>query len=332
MNTQSNVVSSNIYIKKSKRFFGVANFLRKYYIPLLSFCAIIFIFISPTNSLTFAQTALNMCAYTIVPTLFPFFVLSGLIINSNFPQLIDKPSAIPFVLSLFAGAPVGSVITCDLYSQGYMSKSESELVLCYTNNISPVFIIGTLGTGFLGTPIVGYFLFIIHMISSLLIGLFCKHISKLVSHSATTYSQNAKQNSFFITFSNVVSSSITTVFFVCGCVVFFSVASGLLTDLLSFAFPNLPNILKILITGIAEISNGLALACKYANTSPTSLPCLLPLLSFMLGLGGFSKFMQVAVICSQHNLSLKKYLFAKIFHGFIAAALTFVVLCIFTNF
>lgn len=52
-------------------------------------------------------------------------------------------AAYPLVLGFISGYPIGAKTVCQIYSSGLCTKKEAEILLAYTNNSGPLFIIGT---------------------------------------------------------------------------------------------------------------------------------------------------------------------------------------------
>ena len=107
----------------------------------------------------FSKDAMDMCYEIIIPSLFPFFVCSGLLIYSGFGSIIANlaqgimrpifnvapAGAAAFVMGILSGFPSGAICTADLYRCGNLSKSEAERLLAFCNNSGPLFIIGAIG-------------------------------------------------------------------------------------------------------------------------------------------------------------------------------------------
>ena len=86
----------------------------------------------PTQSVEAAKAGLELCGNVIIPSLFPFFVLSGLIVETGLVkhlgrllQPVMKPlfnvggsCAAAFALGVVGGYPVGAVTAIDLYKKG----------------------------------------------------------------------------------------------------------------------------------------------------------------------------------------------------------------------
>ncbi|MCL2718428.1 MAG: hypothetical protein FWE14_06575 [Lachnospiraceae bacterium] len=109
----------------------------------------------PRECLQFALNGLNLWFQKMVPTLFPFMILSGMMIRMN---LTDKLMMVfnPFLKPLFClrpaplyaiaagflcGFPMGARIVADLYERRQITKNEANYLLSFVNNIGPVYFI-----------------------------------------------------------------------------------------------------------------------------------------------------------------------------------------------
>jgi hypothetical protein len=62
-------------------------------------------------------------------------------------------------------------MTRRLYEEKMIEADQAERLVSFTNNSSPLFIIGAVGVGMLSSPLFGYILALSHYLSNLLLGL-----------------------------------------------------------------------------------------------------------------------------------------------------------------
>lgn len=190
-------------------------------------------------------------------------------------------------------------------------------------------------------------LFITHFLSCIIVGFlfrFWKFNDKeKISHKSSNNSSKESVN--FSNLGEVLASSITnsinTVVMIGGFVILFSVIISILntSGLLSIASNTLSpifNFLKIdasyikaMISGIIELTNGLS---QIVTINTKSISNTIIIAALLLGFGGFSILLQVLSITSKSDISIKPYIIGKIFHGIIAAFLTYIVIHIFPIF
>lgn len=294
----------------------------------------VLLIINPQKSVLYAKHGMDLCENIIVPSLFPFFVCSGLLIYSGFCEVLSKylqfimkplfnvngSGASAFVLGIISGYPLGALTACQLYEKNYLSQSEAERLLAFCNNSGPLFILGAVGISLYHNPKFGVILYCIHILSAFLTGLIFRFYKKN-DFSAPLSAVTVEANDTSQIFSIVLSNSIQSILTICGSVLFFSVLSGIFFDLL----PLTENIRAVL-TGIFEFTTGIELL------SNTTLPVFNKLIisAGIVGFAGISVHLQVMSIVSKYNLSLKPYISGKITQCTISVFLSALILR-FTN-
>lgn len=295
-----------------------------FYISVLS--AIALILFRAEYVMSYAKDAMNMCYEIIIPSLFPFFVCSGLLIYSGFCEIISKAAqgvmrplfnvapagAAAFVLGIISGFPSGAVCAAELYRCGNLSKSEAERLLSFCNNSGPLFIIGSVGAAVYKSTALGVILYIIHIVSSIFVGIIFKNYGKNHHNSPPTHIRTNETQ-----ISEAVSLSLTAaaknIITVCFSIIFFSALSRSILDL----FPLSP-LFYALVSGICEFSTGI-LKISGLNYDICSK---LVLTSFIVGFSGLSVHLQVMAVTSGSGLSLKPYILGKCLHSITAAFMT----------
>ena len=137
-------------------------------LPLLSSTQMFLAFLSSfsNNNLIAAQNGLVLWAKSVFPSLFPFFVATELLCQTNFIYILGralnrfmKPifnvpgeSAAAVILGTISGYPVGAKVVVNLKNQKIISKIEAERLIAFTNNSGPLFILGTVGIAMLKSP------------------------------------------------------------------------------------------------------------------------------------------------------------------------------------
>lgn len=315
------------------------------------------------NNLPAIKKGLSLWANSVVPSLFPFFVATELLMNTNFVNILGrflnkimKPlfnirgeGAFGFVMGLISGYPVGAKIACDFRENNICSKEECERLLSFTNNSGPLFILGTVGISMFGNSTIGLLLLITHILACITVGIvfrFWKFNSNSSDYVGNKNSNSKKYKN--VTFSNLgevlgksITNSISTVLMIGGFVVIFSSiisilsASGILNSLITILSPAF-NFLHIdtsfiygILTGFLEITNGIS---SISSIHVKNISINVILTAFLLGFGGLSVLLQVLSITSKTDLSIKPYIYGKLLHGVLAAFYTFIFINIFPFF
>ncbi|MBQ3426820.1 MAG: hypothetical protein IJH37_06710 [Clostridia bacterium] len=297
---------------------------RLFYIFVLFLIAISLIYSDAV--INYARKSIDMCMEIIIPTLFPFFVCSGLLIYSGFCSSLARAAApvmrpifnvapsgsAAFVLGIISGFPLGAMTAADLYRCGSISKSEAERLMAFCNNSGPLFIIGTVGTSVYGRPSFGIILYIIHIISSILVGMIFSQYGK-DRHNSPHIKLVTNDMPLAEVFRSALSNASKNILTVCFSIIFFSTLSCAALDLLPV--PPLPH---AIISGIFEFSTGVL----DISTLDHSLYIKLVLTSLIVGFSGVCVHIQVMAVTAGAGLDLKPYIFGKLLHGGIAAGIT----------
>lgn len=242
--------------------------------------AVSLILFSETN-LRASKLGLSLWANNIVPSLFPFFIATELLLCTNIINIcgkifkkIMKPlfnvpgeSFIALLLGILSGYPVGAKIVCELKEKDICNQEECERLLAFTNNSGPLFVVGTIGTAFFQNSNLGITLLVIHILSAILVGIIFRFWKKSKSHNYTfsTIKYETENNSISVTnlgeiLTNAISKSLSTIFIIGGFVVTFSVLISIIyqTNILNF-FDLLPfsSIFKSIFIGFIELTNGI---------------------------------------------------------------------------
>ena len=191
-----------------------------------------------------ASEALSLCAGTVVPALFPFMVVSGLLMALGFgdwlsPRLaglmgplfhLPGSAGSALLLGFIGGYPIGVRTAAELYRQGSLTREEASRLLTFCNNSNPAFLISVLGVGVFGNIRTGMYLWLIHLLSALLTGMFFRDHGTSVAPRGTIKSFSCRTVSLPSAFVGSVSNALTAILSVCAfVVVFYVVVSPLKT-------------------------------------------------------------------------------------------------------
>lgn len=127
---------------------------------------------------------LQICFNVILPSLFPFMVLSAYIIKSGalsflyklfYPLtkfILRQPlCTVPVVImGLIGGFPVGARMTFLLLEKGQITKNQARRLCMFCINGGPAFVITAVGVNMLGSNDAGLIIFISLCLSSLILG------------------------------------------------------------------------------------------------------------------------------------------------------------------
>lgn len=324
--------------------------LKRNVLPILFVLFVICLVVFSNSNFQATKVGLSLWANSIVPSLFPFLVATELLSYTNVVNFIGKKldkcmkplfnmpgiSAYPFILGMISGYPIGAKTVCQIYSDGLCSKKEAEVLLAYTNNSGPLFIIGTVGISMFGSSTIGVILLFTHILASISVGIiFGKRLGNHSLYSKSSLGNSSNKRVSFSTLGEVLSnsiiSSIKTVLMIGGFVVIFSVIisiireSGILILLSNMFSPIVKNtdFISSIITGFIELTNGLNSVC---NIHVKSISINILICAFLLGFGGLSIMLQILSVVSKEKLSIKPYILGKILQACLATLYTFLIL------
>lgn len=116
----------------------------------------------PTETLHSSLRGLSIWWQVLFPALFPFFVISelllgfgivhffGKLLNPFMRPLFRLPGIGGFVVTMgfISGYPVGARLTAQLWEQRLVSRTEGERLVAFTTTSDPIFLIGAVSVGF----------------------------------------------------------------------------------------------------------------------------------------------------------------------------------------
>ena len=287
----------------------------------------------------YVTRGLRLSASTVIPSLFPFMVLSELVVSSGAVTRIPRPLLAPLrrllglpdagvcavLLGLLCGFPVGARCTVSAYESGDLTRTEAERALLSASCPSSAFLIGAVGSSLWGNRRFGIALYATVLFTALLSGVLANGLRK--KEAAT----KAPSMPFFVTrprkspaalFCEAVKSSLLGILSVCAYVVFFSALMGTLELVLGRLA--LSQTLAAGLSCLFELSNGIGQASALGNAHVGAYLC-----AFAAGWSGLSVHCQMLSVCDGKGLSLRPYLVSKLFQGLFCALLFGILLALF---
>ena len=322
--------------------------VRDLLLGLVLLCATLALMLYPKPSMEAARTGLQLCYNVIIPSLFPFFVLSSLVVELGLAGYLGRllegimwplfhvggACASAFALGFVGGYPVGAKTAISLYEKGMCTRTEAERLLAFCNNSGPAFILGVVGAGIFASSTVGVALYLAHALASVCIGLLFRFYKAGTDSGKTGRRRPAPQiqaKRFSTAFTDSVKNAFLSTLNICAFVVFFTVViqllmrSGFLPGLAQALgtvlapFGLTPEWAQRLLTGALEISSGVS---TLSEGGP--LPGRLTMAAFMLGWAGISVHCQVLSFIGGSGLSVRTYLVGKLLHGGLSALFVWV--------
>lgn len=270
----------------------------------------------------------------IFPSLFPFFVLSQILIHYGFIELtsnlfkpiftkffkINENASFVFFMSMLSGFPSNAKYINELVKSNKLTIKDASKILMFSHFSNPLFILGSISITFLNNKTIGIYVLISHYLSNIIIGFIFRNYNKTIINKTKfniNYAINqmhkkriSNQTPIIIVITNSLINTINTLLLILGIVITFSIITTIIDN--NFTI----NIyLKAIISGMLEITNGLH-HINLLNCLPQTKGLII---TAILSFGGFSVHAQIMSILSEINIKYLPFLFARIIHVIIAS-------------
>ena len=250
---------------------------------------------------------------TLIPTLYPFLVLSILIIElrifDRIPKALSNISYFIFsldgkclgaiILSIIGGLPLGCKIASELYEKGAISRSQGKRLLLFCYCCGPAFAISSVGLYMLGSKKSGVIIYASLILSVITTGILSRFFETEDNYFLTAKDDNTS-DSFSAKLVRSVSDGSVAILSICGWVILFSSVNRLIE-----AIP-LNSSVRFFLSCILEMTNG-------AYTASGNLP--LPIVAGIIGFGGLCGHCQVMPYIIKLRLKYKYFLTSRIICG-----------------
>ena len=269
--------------------------------------------ITPNIITTEILEALKVFINTLFPSIFPFFLVSDLLISYNFPITLNKylkgvtkrifhiegASSFVIIMSMLSGFPSGAKYIKTLLDKNLINIDEANYLITFTHFANPLFVL-TVTKGIFKDIKLSYIILICMYLSNLILGFIIRpknmqnNKKSLVPLKIPNFSTNLTSS---------IISSFKLLAIILGNTCFFYIVTGLIMKLFHHN-----QLVTILINGFFDITRGI--------TSLTNLSGFITLKSILiltfLAFGGININMQVASIISNSNIKYSNFLIGRI--------------------
>ena len=296
---------------------------------ILTLLLLTFIYFLITNNkvvLVSVNFSISIWKDNLFPTLFPFLVISSILIKIGSLEIIgniigkpiskifkiSKEGSCVLISSLITGFPSGAKLTSDLYRNRIIDLKEANKLIMFTSFSSPMFIIGFIYSLIPINKII-YIILISHTLAGLLVGIIFRNSVEL--NNTPKQIKKEDNSSFSLIFKNSIIDSLNTMFLLLGIVTIFS----LVVSFFEITF-NFNLLTKTIISGLLEMTQGI----KNISILNISLLFKTILITSFISFGGLSIHMQVLSIISDTKIKYKQFLLARIIHTILASLLVLI--------
>lgn len=317
--------------------------MRKIFVSILFMTILIFIgFEILTESQSIIKTvtfSFSVWLNNIFPSLFPFFVLSEILVNFGFIELVGelfKPlmyklfkvkgeAAFVFIMSMISGFPSNAKYVKELHKQGIINENEASKILMFTHFSNPLFILGSISLMFLNNKEAGLLVLICHYLGNIIIGVLFRSyypskytkekvsLKKAIKNMHNKRINNNQKLGTIIT--NSLLNTINTLLLILGVVTMFLCITTIIDNNV-----NLNNYNQSILNGLIEMTQGL----KYVGLLNIPLKLKTIISTLIISFGGFSVHMQLISLISDTKIKYLPFLTARVIHALISSFLAFI--------
>ena len=275
-----------------------------------------------------AQAAVSMCLSRLIPALFPYMVVSSMLVTTGAADSISRrlPAAKLFglpaeassavILGFLCGFPLGAKTAAELYRRGTVTKTQAEVLISVANNTGPSFVVSVIGSVFWNSAVFGWLMYFAQLVSAVIAGVFINRIIARPDKNEAKTAASTVREPLLSAFLFAVRDSVGACLNVCGFVTVFAVVISYISCLTDLASP-------VLTSGVAAV---------FDLTEASKLGALLAasgnrlggfFCGFALGFSGLSVFCQAGAFTFPLGLSLKRTFFVKLLQGLMCGAAGF---------
>ena len=260
---------------------------------------------------------LNICMYTLMPTMFASILFSQILIKLDFEKYIpnfiinifkkifniNKKEVIIFILSIISGYPNNANLLKD--------NPNLNNIIHYTNFVNPIFLIATVGCIYLKDIKLSIIILLSHYISNFLLGIILRNNNNLNDNNSLN-----KTNSFLNIYYSAIRNTVISVSIIFANILFFSFVLSIVKYFIS-----INPILDSILYGSLEFSSGIynithLISNKFINGL---------IITIIITFSSFSIHMQII------NLNKKIRYFKYLIYRFINVFISIIVFIILFN-
>jgi hypothetical protein len=232
----------------------------------------------------------------------------------------------PVLMGMLSGMPVGAKSIGDMVSSHSLSTKEGQYLLGFSNNASPMFVMGYIAITQLNIPSIRVPLLIILYISAVMSSILWFRLLSPQKHQVNAQdfeiSLNHEEDTKF-DFAKLDASimdGFDVITKVGGYVILFSIAAQIISDI-----NGISDLFKFILIGLLEITTGIN------KISQMSLPMELKiaLITALTAFGGLSGMAQTNSVIGNTRLSIFTYFKVKVLHMILAFGLVCLYLLLF---
>ena len=316
-------------------------YIKDFIATVLIIILCVILLIIPDSASSGISHGLNICASVLIPSLFPFMVISSFAVRSGISVSIGKffspitrflfnlpgCTGATIILSLIGGYPAGARGIQTLLEKRLINQEQANRMLCFTVAAGPAFIVTIIGNTLFKNKLLGFILFFAQIFSSVITGILVGIISKFKNLTPTKEKQKVfpslrEDSALVLSCIDATRSMIN----MCAFVILFSGIISVLNDIgfsnricsilthmglpVPIAASLVSSVLEVTVGCIDAVSNG---ACPV-------------FISFITGWAGLCVHLQILSIIRNSKINYLKFLFFRIINASISSIIVYLVL------
>lgn len=301
-------------------------------IAILIIITLLIIF--PQRYSTCCIKGLELWLNFVLPSLFPFFILTSIltklgvaqkaskIFSSFFEKVFKMPSvtAYCFLTSALSGYPVGSKIISDLKEHGAIDSNECTKMSILCSTSGPLFIIASVGSAMFKSRKIGVILFFSHISAVIIISIVAARFSKKSAISQSklplTKCDNVLHESVYDAITSILTvGAFISIFYILGqilCDFYLLLPLETIFSMIFSPFDSSGENAHAFMQGLIEATHGCKLLAKNVNALSVSLT------AFIITFGGVCILLQQICYFKKAGVKLKYFIPLKILQAFTA--------------
>jgi sporulation integral membrane protein YlbJ len=299
--------------------------MKKKLILLVLIIFTIFMLINYNITVSSVKYSYNLVMQHLFPTIIPFLLISNILIDYGFAEFcfklfqkifnkvfkINSYTSYVFILSFFTGSPSSSKYIKDLNDSALIDDLTVQKALLFTHFVNPIFLLNTVGLNTFNNKKIGLYLIIGLIASNIIIAVINRN--KYISYNQELICINSNK-SFIAILNESILKTFKTLILILGIITTIMITINIL-----FTYIHTTNNIKVLVTGIFEITQGINLI----NTTSYSYELKILIVAFFIGFGGLSIHAQNFSIIDNKKIRYKPYFLARLLAGFILTVIMY---------
>lgn len=281
----------------------------------------------PDPARTAALDSLSTWFYSVVPGLFPFFVLLPALTCPEAAQIYERMlgramqplfglsgrTAAALGISLLSGSPAGAAALARLDADQPFAPDEALRAALLCSGCNPLFLTGAVASGFLSRPELGWVLVLSQILALITSGVLLRRVGKGKSLPARSPAPSAQPTP-------AIKGAVLQILGIGGCMVFFGVIARLAALCAALLLPNVN--LETPLICFLELGGGCASLCAL----PMSDGLRIPLLSAVIGFSGLSICIQSLGYLKPMGVRARDFLLGKGLHALLCAGFSVLIM------